>query len=182
MNEFSFERAFFADMRLDASVYLDAGMSPVVPPAIVPPPADLARIEGYQYRAKEMGYCNGDFTEWSLKVAVVNITQRVEFMDLRASPVMPTLLRKSILWDLVRDEMVHPAVHWIVMGFPHPAFLPPGQLADQFPFTNIVLRSVETGGLKLSAQLALQGNSMHWAAAAASLCYGLGCTSKSIWI
>ena len=106
---------------------------------------------------------------------------------------MPTLLRKTRLWDLVQDSPVNIVSIMCAQGFPVPAQGVPEELAALLPFKSMLCfneegepparkpkrkrqRTVEVGigeGRKLSEEeiKKLVGNSFHWAFIAAWLCF-----------
>ena len=137
-------------------------------------PAELARLEGYQLLASQMGLCDDCFFNWDacLNFAIVNVTQRAEFIGLKIRDAAPTLLRKSKLWNLLTEQPIHVAVHWLMQGFPHPSFsrLSP-ELIAYFPYASL-------DSLSDVQQRSLVGNAMHWASSAAMFLFLLGCTGK----
>ena len=186
-----FRSAFFSTLHVTAQVFTEAIHD--WPVGSLPQTnGDMARLEGYQVEAHKLGFCSAHFDDWKIDFLVVNIAQREEYMNLaaikRREPILPTLLKTSILFDLIADQEVPVCVHWVAQGFPHPSFFKSScAVRKYFPFPHLVRQrqrtqsSKEPGadtGLLLSdkAQRNLTGNAMHWAQAAASLVYVLGCT------
>ena len=142
-----FQRRFFRPLRCDASIYLDADASrPLigVPSshqggpeggAVFPDglgkltPAAAARLEGHQLCAHAAGFCDASFHDWTIPFALADVTQNVEFRRMSGTLHMPTLLKKTKLWDMVRDVPVHPVSIVCAQGFPCAARGVPSELA-----------------------------------------------------
>lgn len=78
---------------------------------------------------------------WQCAVAIANITQGAHFSNVQTA-VVPTLLRRSKLVDLIRRRIIFAAEHWVIQGFPHPAFeVVDGDMSRFFPCAALVMAS-----------------------------------------
>ena len=195
MSQVSFRDAFCASLLMDASAYfavpLDGTQHPNQEELTI---GENARLEGYQLQCHRKGLCDIDFREWQVGFAVVNCRQSSDFMGINCK-VLPAILCKAKLYDLVNDDVIHVARHWLGHGFAHPAVssLPDG-LKATFPFADLVRRTspcqgsstdsissstiASAGLLPGSKQRRLVGNSMHLGVVACAIAYLLACTSK----
>lgn len=176
LDDVNFKEAFFANMMLQGSVYMDAELdyhymnSDMEAGSMTM--AMESRKQGYQALAAQRGLDAHDF-------AVANLTQNAEYMGLRYNSSAPCLLRKSHLWNVMRNTPVHVAVHWLMQGFPHPSFVHVAQdLRNYFPFPGLVQPGPGVSAMAPSVQRSLAGNAMNWAAVAAAFLFCLGCTKK----
>ena len=158
-----FQRRFFRPLRCDASIYLDADASrPLigVPSshqggpeggAVFPDglgkltPAAAARLEGHQLCAHAAGFCDASFHDWTIPFALADVTQNVEFRRMSGTLHMPTLLKKTKLWDMVRDVPVHPVSIVCAQGFPCAARGVPSELAELFPLRKLTAALLTAG-------------------------------------
>ena len=128
-------------------------------------PATYAMLEGHRNKARDSGLCNAFFEDWVCDTAIVNLKQTSHFAPKANFLYMPTLLRGSLLYDLVRKRTVLLAEHWLMQGFPHPDIEAlPQYMRGEFPFTALVTTSTSTGSqpaLSTGAQRSLTGNAMH---------------------
>lgn len=146
--------------------------------------ADYVRLEGYMVTAQNRGLCrvasDGESSWFGRRVAIANIAQTPGHGDIKWR-AMPALLRRSKLVNLVDGRFIFAAEHWLVQGFPHPAFPAVDDgMKKYFPCTELVadgiLGSSDGSGsgsgafsrrrhrpLASSAQRVLTGNAMHWA-------------------
>ena len=142
---------------------------------------DYGRLEGFRVRAEKAGLCrrgpNGDGQiGWSQVVALANVTQTESYFTDFSTVVMPALMRRSTLVDLVRNRVVWAAEHWITQGFPHPAFASEDS-ARFFPGAPSLVPSpsADAGVLPAAEQRQLTGNAMHWAQISAWFLFAIGC-------
>ena len=89
-------------------------------------PAARGRLEGWRTLAERNGLIQWSEADgehfWSQDVdmCVVNVQQNDNYFKKLGTEVMPTLMRKSLLWDLVRERAVSVAEGWLIQGVPHP--------------------------------------------------------------
>ena len=98
-------------------------------------------------------------------VALCNLFQNASFNS-AVTDLAPTLLKKSVLFDLMHCRPVPPRTHWLIQGFPLPGVASP-TVAEAFPFPEmwLDLNDVETR--------AATGNSMHLAAVGSMLTFAI---------
>ena len=213
-NAQSFGARFFRELKCDARVFLNADSARELLPLEGSPscsaegqqsgaaragawypselddltPAVAARLESHLLAARAAGHCDDLGRNWSCAFALADSTQNGHFRQISVS-TMPTLLRKTRLWDLVQDKPVNILSIMCAQGFPAPARGVPEEFAALFPFKSMLSlngekpkrkrqRIAEIGigeGRKLSDEEVKQlvGNSFHWASIAAWLCYAL---------
>ena len=95
--------------------------------------------------------------------------------------VMPCLLRRSQLVNMVTQEIVWAAEHWAVMGFPHPSFTDDDAVRKYFPCASLFAVDAEgnpklpdqNGRQRTANQKFLTGNAMHWAQISVWLTFAL---------
>ena len=142
--------------------------------------AALNKLEGYDTLAKKLGLHNPDAapgSEWSESCVIVNLKQTAEHVKFVHWDAMPTLLRHSLLFDLVRRNTLTVAEAWLVQGFPHPDVHSLADFAaDSFPFIG-PMQSADgesnSQRLPIRRQLSLIGNSMHRAAVGHWILYNI---------
>ena len=84
-------------------------------------PSETDRMMGFYRFARLRDTLSSD-NRWNQSAAVVNVAQTVGFAKSFSEKVMPTLLRKSILVDLVRESPVWACEHFLIQGFPYPGY------------------------------------------------------------
>ena len=96
---------------------------------------------------------------WKVPSLIVNLEQRPNFHKMFQLNGVPALLKKSVLYDLVKDQVLDAENHWLIQGFSCPRF---GINSEGFPFPSLL----EDGPDRLTPEemKKLTGNSMHWAA------------------
>jgi hypothetical protein len=179
----SFEDLFFRRLLLDASVYMVAPLdmqlwdlrrrasegriatpdSPLVVDVLRR--GDCENLEGYQCLADKLELRTIDGL-WKPSVAIVNLSQRPEFFKMISTKCVPALLRRSEVYDLVRDRLLTVAELWLVQGFPHPELAKQEDVGwGRFPFQSSLAQSAhgdgQCGMVSLATQKSLIGNSMH---------------------
>eukprot|EP00959_Pyramimonas_sp_CCMP1952_P340478 7131461-Pyramimonas_sp.AAC.1 len=93
-------------------------------------------------------------------MCIANISQNETFHKYLSTDVMPTLLRHSFLYDLVRNRAVTAAESWLIQGVPHPD-LSPSAAAGWCPCP-LKISACADQCLAPRRQLELIGNMMHW--------------------
>jgi hypothetical protein len=98
-------------------------------------------------------------------MCVANISHNFEFYKTFGQLNMPSLLPRSVYYDLVRDRSLCVAEEWVAHGFPHPEIAEVADLAARFPCKHL-LNKFDAGGvpqpsLDLPQQRKLLGNGMH---------------------
>lgn len=96
---------------------------------------------------------------------LVDLMQSVSHWGYKTD-VVPTLLRGSVLWDLVTWRHVLPEEVLLMQGLPVPGLVP-DVLSRRFPFP-AVLR-----GMDVAAKRSIAGNSMHAACVSAAFIWVL---------
>jgi hypothetical protein len=193
----SFEDLFFRRLLLDASVYMvapadmqlwdwrrracEGNRTAKDLPELVADtlsPGECERLEGYQYMANKLGLRTND-DKWEQPVAIVNLSQRPEFINKISAKCFPALLRKSQLYDLVQERLVTVAELWLVQGVPHPQLVKQADFgADRFPFHRFLAVSAhgdgrQCGMIPLGQQKSVIGNSMHIAQVGAWILFSI---------
>ena len=151
-------------------------------PEIMLSTGDFGRLEGFRLRAEKTGLCvrgpNGDGQiGWSQSLALANVTQTESYFTDLSAVVMPALMRRSTLVDLVSNRMVWAAEHWIVQGFPHPAFASE-DCVTFFPGSTLVpgpTRAGDADVMPAAEQRQICGNAMHWAQISSWFLFSAGC-------
>lgn len=123
--------------------------------------ADWHRIEQYMEEAGNkglfVGSCAADNMDgkhtWSCSAALVNASQNVSFCSSIDTEQAPTLLRRSIIFDLVQQRLLAVPEHWMIQGYPHPQLLGKCKLSNMFPFSLMKLTPPQVRHLT--------GNGMH---------------------
>ena len=141
--------------------------------------SDIARLEGWHLLCAKRGLCDSDFRNWKTPFAVASITQTAEWQGVgqsTANHVMPTILRRTRLWDLVGEKPIGLHTHWLIMGFAHPRVKLQSVSADVRNLCSPLSSTIPS--LSLVEQRSLTGNMMHSSAFAAAFLYAIGCTSK----
>ena len=80
-------------------------------------PSEVIRLIGFSRLAAEKGLISED-EGWCVSVAIVNLSQTAQYAGLIDSSCAPTLLRRSVLFDLVSDQLVLPQAHFAIQGYP----------------------------------------------------------------
>ena len=89
-------------------------------------PAARGRLEGWRTLAErnvliQWSEADGEhFWSQDVDMCVVNVQQNDYYFKKLGTEVMPALMRKSLLWDLVRERAVSVAEGWLIQGVPHP--------------------------------------------------------------
>ena len=102
---------------------------------------------------------------WSQDVdmGVVNVQQNDNYFKKLGTEVMPALMRKSLLWDLVRERAVSVAEGWLLQGVPHPDVVALDERTrSKCPYGGVISLSAPRR-CALNRQKELMGNAMHWA-------------------
>lgn len=174
------EHIFFRRLQVDATVYFrdvggpnerqafrrflmrERGMAFVDKQKVVKcktfkllPPSKVVRFRGYMQLAAKQGVTAG----------VVDVNQTVGFSR-RISPVIPTLLRSSMLAEISTGEVLLPSAQFDVMGIP--LHRPPG-VEYRPPIASLLPTMGHRDMMRLT------GNAMHAAAIGMCLLYVLGC-------
>jgi hypothetical protein len=202
----SFEDCFFRKVILDGTVFMVAregfadleilelwqamktrkslGLAPLAEGTTLErllPAGDYERLEGFQLLAERKGFQDPESQEWNVPMAVVNVTQTETHSKTVSTKVMPTLLRRSRLVDIVKGRVIPAAEHWLIMGFPHPQLDgSTDHMAHFFPCPELVGDEHDQSHLSGSDQRALCGNAMHWSQVGVWFLFNLACTSKLI--
>jgi len=118
-----FRSMFCRQLLLDASVYFQADPD-MLGQSVSRELADLnigqeSRLEAQLCAAARAGQCDSNFEHWSVSFAIVDLTQSVGWRGV-STEVLPALLRRSKLWDLVSAQPVGEVALWLAQGFPHP--------------------------------------------------------------
>ena len=123
--------------------------------------ADRCRLEEHCTVAQ------ADFAGVGHTIRMVNVTQNPDYTG-SAGSIIPTLLRKTLIWRIARDEdgtphrkldrPMLPLEHLAAQGLPIPALLPDGHdLKLESPISNMLSLDV----MIPSTLIAMVGNSMH---------------------
>ena len=131
-------------------------------------PAARGRLEGWRNLARRNGLMvvsDDEQPRWTQDMCVVNVQQNDAYFKKIDTDVMPALLRKSVLWDLVRERAVSVAESWLIQGVPHPDI---DELDEQTrrrcPFARAIsLSSSPNERCALNRQREMVGHAMHWA-------------------
>ena len=142
---------------------------------------DHGRLESWHCwsRAPKNGLQDGS-GKWTSSFALVDLTQNARFSNRANAGSMPCLLTGTLLWDLVNEQLVPAAVHWLAQGFAHPAA--EGVSEDNraaWPFSKSLLDPSSDAALSYKHQRMLTGNAMHWSSVGAWLLFNFSCTDKS---
>lgn len=174
----SFESVYFARRKCNASVYFAFDMSHCTPADGKDDEeyghlcmGDAARIEGHQLQAFKHGFCDATLTTWNVPFALVDITKSETYVTKAMVDKVPTLMRRTKLWDLVADAGCPVAMHWLIQGFPHPMARGVSDATKaRFPFPALLERrsgpasSTDDGDIEALTpceQRSLTGNAMH---------------------
>lgn len=161
-------------------------------------PGEAVRLDGYLVKAASNGLCSNDLAQWNVRFALADLTQSADFRGIYiGSRMMPTLLRRTKLRDMVSDQAVGEISSWLAQGFPHPSALGlQPELASLFPFVGLLGGEVSEGredkpskrarkaangerkSLRSSDLSGLVGNAMHWAQAGTWLAYTLSTVAQ----
>ncbi len=121
---FDFEQTFFRRLMLGAKAFLDADPEFSKPSRAKDNEAIIAnravRLEDHLVSAVKAGMCNSDFEDWQVPCALVDLTQTEQWGRVSVE-VMPALLRRTMLYDMVSGRLVGEISAWLAQGFPHPA-------------------------------------------------------------
>ena len=149
-------------------------------PEIMLSTGDFGRLEGFRVCAEKTGLCragpngNGQ-VGWSTSLALANVTQTESYFTDLSTVVVPAPMRRSMLVDLVWNRMVWAAEHWIVQGFPHPAFASQDS-ARLFPgMTLVPAAAADADVMPAAEQRQICGNAMHWAQISAWFLFSVSC-------
>ena len=198
-----FEGLFYRQLHLNASIYLvipseielaevtelmsrprrklaRAGSDPTHGPQAVDlsSSGDFHRKEGYLVKAAKLALCDSEGNNWKPDVAIVNLQQNSEFMKMISTGTAPGLMRKSSLFDLVKNKRVPIAASWLISGFPRPGLGTQfGHHVDgRFPLVGCLVNSSaefgSAGKISLENQGFLLGNVMHVAQIGHWVLYG----------
>ena len=179
----SFSDLFFKAVVLHASAYLDAvpeeirraelemmklerGASPAAAIMASMGAGTVERLDDWMSLAKGMGLITEEGSaQEGLQMALVDTTQRAAFSKRVSTDCWPTLLTRTLLFDLVKQEFVPVASHWLAQGWPHPlAASIPAAIRAKFPTSSETVDGRHDKGrntLGTYEQRALVGNSMH---------------------
>ena len=111
-------------------------------------------------------------------VALVNVRQGGSWSRPIKYVSRPTLITRSLLFDLVSDRIITSAEHWHVQGYGHPS-MTAERFSHRFPFSGHIVDPRRKGGASIAAQRQMLGNSMHRAAITCWLIYTCLSTDKS---
>lgn len=128
-------------------------------------PSNCGRLENWLVLAQKKNIMSSDGKkQWAedVRMCIANVTQNEGYGHLNTE-VMPALLRRSLLVDLVRERPVAVAEMWLIQGFPHPDIDQlPLEVRARFPFPKLVSNTRDASShLPLSKQIEMVGNSMH---------------------
>ena len=130
---------FFATEELDASVYMHVDDAHYTKQTIASAPdwistSEIARIDDHLARCIRNGWCDEFGDGWQVQIALADLTQTPAFFRTPRTGAFPTLLKNSVPWDLVTNQVVPASARWLVMGWPHPAGTGSGQhFPSQWP-------------------------------------------------
>jgi hypothetical protein len=138
-----FKQQFCRRLRLDASIYFAAdpamqGCSAGDDDTLHSMNSSQAvRLESRLCEAFRLGHCDAGFRNWTVPVALVDVTQSESWRKIETQCV-PTLLTGSKLYDMVSSQVVGEVSLWLSQGFPHPSAIGVGaasiaQLDFSFP-------------------------------------------------
>ena len=139
--------------------------------------ADALRLEDIALQAHADGICDSNLQAWTAPHAIVDVRQSVGWQAISVQ-TMPTLCRRTVLWDLVADRQVPIGVLWMLQGCPFPfGNRLPSELIMQFPFPELV-RPGAACCLTHQEQTRLAGNAMHWSQVGTVFLYLMACSAK----
>ena len=113
-------------------------------------------------RVSDEGSCT-----WDCKVAVCNVTQNADFQNQIDVSALPTIMKRSKLFDLVSGRLLSKEELFLAHGHPHPALT--DLHGDRFAWDVAFVDSLTYGQTS-----SLIGNSMHLCAVGAVVSYVLG--------
>ena len=114
-------------------------------------------LEGYNVAAIKEGIFM-ESSGWKVPSLIVNLEQRPNFHKMFQLNGVPALLKKSVLYDLVKDQVLDAEYHWLIQGFSCPRF---GINSEGFPFPSLLEDGADC--FTPEEMKRLTGNSMHWA-------------------
>ena len=170
---FTFEEAFFRTLMCTASVYL-MGRQPEDASTPQMPDHCWRRLEGYNLKSFEVGL-RGRSGAWLSDVAIVDAKDVDKYGGIH-SQLMPCILCKSEMFDLVSQSRLGVQQVWLAQGFPHPgARSELGSLVELFPFD-----LEDVAALTDQEQKGLLGNCMHVAQIGAWFLYNVACSRQAL--
>ncbi len=120
-----FERMFYRHSVASPVVYFKA--DPVMVSNTVSEDAELIasqvdRLEGRTLQACRTGLCSSDLRTWTVPCALADLRQSETWGRIDVA-IMPALLRKSLIYEMVSGRLVGEVALWLAQGFPHPLTL-----------------------------------------------------------
>ncbi|CAE8668378.1 unnamed protein product [Polarella glacialis] len=128
--------------------------------------SECSHLEGFQLLAKKKRLCDVSGKVWAVEAALVSVTQTSCHNPTISTNSVQTLLRKTLLHDLVQNKQVTTAEMWLIQGFPRPGLQGVSELVSaKFPFpAAIAIHPSQVGAdskLTVQQERSLIGNSMH---------------------
>ena len=129
-----------------------------------------------QVLARQRGLCEHNFKGWKVSYALANISQTAQYnKQIQVDgAVVPTLLRRSLLVDLVEQRAITRPELWCIQGYPHPHVEGLSvDLTRLFPFEHTLSE------LSSSEEKVLIGNGMHIAVVGVWTMWAVCCSHKA---